>query len=108
MPKHVGGLLRRAVRIDRRGDRAHEGKRKVEKRPLEPSLADDSEGIALAHSAREQPIGELVDRSGCLVPRDLPPATRLGLYEVGGPRTSSRNSVAPEAHDRLLTTCAHI
>ena len=105
--KHVGDLAGRAAWIDRRCDPADEGEREVKERPFEPRPADDPEGVALADSPRQQPMREFVDRTLGLLPRDVLPAPRLGLGQVGGASPARRNGVAPKPDDRPLAACAH-
>src|SRR6186997_526059 len=97
--QHVAAVARRAVRVDRRPDRADPPQRVVEQGPLEVRLREDPEGVALADSECEQPVGDLLDCHGRLVPRDLLPAG-LALDQVRGVLASPRGRVAPQAPDR--------
>ena len=93
------GIGRGAVRIDRGADRADQGKREVEKRPLERGLREDRECVAFAHAGREQTVRELVDRSRGLLPRDFDPRS-IALDQIRGRRAVLCDRVEPEPANR--------
>jgi hypothetical protein len=99
MLQHVAAVARRAVCVDRRPDRADPPQRVVEQRPLEVRLREDPEGVALADSEREQPVGDLLDRLGRLLPGDLLPAV-LALDQVRRVLAPRRGRIAPQPPDR--------
>ena len=95
----VAAVLRRAVRVDRRADRADPCQREVEERPLERRLREDPERVALAHAARQQAVRDLVHRARRLAPADLAPAVGA-LDEVRRIRPRRLDRFAPELTDR--------
>ena len=96
---HVRAVVRRAVRVDRRPDRADEAEGEVEQAPLEARRGEDREGVALPDPEREQPVGDVVDPSRRVGAGDGRPGT-VSLGEVGGPVGARRVRVSPERADR--------
>src|SRR4029453_3356721 len=103
----VLAVLRRAVRVDRRADRADVCEGEVEERPLQARLAEDRERVALADAERQQAVRELVDRRGGLGPRDRPPAA-LAFPERGGRRRPRAGPAATASCHRrgIVRGCA--
>jgi hypothetical protein len=95
----VRSILRRAVHVDRRADRADEAEREVEERPFQPCRCQDGERVAPADAQGQQAVGQLVHGSGGLVPGDLLPVGTL-LDEVRRAWPTARDPIQPEACDR--------
>ena len=97
----VGDVLRRAVGVDRRSDRADLREREVEQRPLERRPGERRERVALADAAGQQAVREVLDPLGRLGPGDLVPVVAV-LDEVGRARPIPGDGVAPETGDRAI------
>ena len=95
----VRRVLRRAVHVDRSADRADEAEREIEEHPLEAGRAQDREGVALSDPEGQEPVRQLLDGLGRLVPRDLAPVLAL-LDQVGRARPAPLDGVLPQPGDR--------
>ena len=99
VPEDVGAVVRGGVRVDGGGDRAYEGEREVEERPLEARRAEDSDRVALADAERQQSVRQLLHPTRRIRPRHPVPDSVL-LDQVGRIGMLCGHGVAPQPPDR--------
>ena len=89
------------VGVDRDPDGADLRQREIDERPVEAVLGEDSERVALAHAAGEEPVRVGAHELVRIAPGHLAPAAALRvLDEVGRCLPLGGYGVSPEARDR--------
>lgn len=104
----VGALERRVGGVDGDERRADRDQRPGAKRPLHPGSGEHCHALALADAEGEEARRELVDRSGHVLPRDIPPAVVLADEEGAPPQRAAaavaQNSASVGSTRAAVTT----